>query len=106
TVTSSPRSSSYRPRKLDASANAPWTSTTVGELLGDMRTPFPGQIATRECASPVPEVGAVAGARHEPHGLPSCLPTRWTVRPRLARRKDAQGTLPDGCGAANRYSIP
>src|SRR5262249_38118563 len=38
--TSSLRSSSYRPRKLDASANAPWTSTTVGEPLVDMLTPL------------------------------------------------------------------
>src|SRR5262249_44471208 len=39
-VTFSPRSMSYRLRKLDASANAPWTRTTVGSAISSHLAAF------------------------------------------------------------------
>src|SRR6516165_372294 len=50
TLKSSARSSSYKPRKPEASANAPWTRTTVGGPLPDMRIPFLNT-ATPRCAT-------------------------------------------------------
>src|SRR5262249_25594607 len=40
TVTSSPSSWSWRPRKPDASANAPWTRTMVGPATSNHLTPI------------------------------------------------------------------
>src|SRR5262245_5292732 len=93
TVTSSPSSSSYRPRKPDASANAPWTRTMVESATSNHLTPI-GYTINAHLVTPWPAPGDLV---HANNSLRRCLGRRgmgWSV---LIPETETATELPQNC---------